>query len=163
MEEKRRKVIRVNKILRPVSVWLLILLLQIVLNFDSACYLFNHSSYEKTTAVVLEEKTDLYLLIIPMVELQYKYNGTVHTVDKFFVIQPFFGLSSEKGSELSVYVNTLAPEYVIFDTFFFKNWLNWVLMAASICCILRIYKLIHDKIQDWKLKRGRRLNENKNS
>lgn len=163
MKEKKRKVIRVNKILRPVSVWLLILLLQIVLNFDSACYLFNHSSYEKTTAVVLEEKTDLYLLIIPMVELQYKYNGTVYTADKFFVLQPFFGLSSEKGSELTVYVNTLAPEYVIFDTFFFKNWLNWVLMVISICCILRIYKLIHDKIKNRKLRKEGRLNENKNT
>lgn len=163
MKEKKRKVIRVNKILRPFSVWLLVLLLLLVMNFDSACYLFNQSRYEKTTAVVLEEKTDLYLLIIPMVELQYKYNGTVYTADKFFVLQPFFGLSGEKGSELSVYVNTLAPGYVIFDTFFFKNWLNWVLMVVSICCIVRICKLIRDKITNRKLRREGRLHENKDS
>ncbi len=162
MKEKKRNVIRVNKILRPLSVWLLVLLLLLVLNFDSTCYLFNHSHYEKATAVVVEEKTDLYLLIIPMVELQYKYNGTTYTADKFFVLQPFFGLSSEKGSELTIFVNTLAPEYVIFDTFFFRNWLNWILMLVNICCILRIYKLIHDKIKNWKIRRERRLNEDKN-
>lgn len=153
MKEKKRKVIRVNKILRPFSVWLLIFFLLLLLNFDSTCYLFNHAHYEKTTAVVLEKKTDPYLLLVPMVELQYKYNGEVYTVDKFFVLQPFFGLSGENGAELSVYVNTLAPGYVIFDTFFFRNWLNWILLVVSICCILRIYKLTRDKIRNYKLKR----------
>lgn len=151
MKEKKRKKIRVNKILRPISVWLLVLLLQIVLNFDSTCYLFNHSSYEQITAVVVKEKTDPYLLLIPMVELEYNYNGQTYSQDKFFVIQPSFGLSSEEGTELSVYVNTLAPGYVIFHTNFFRNLLNWLLMIISVCCILRIYRLIREKIRNRKI------------
>jgi hypothetical protein len=153
MKEKKRRKIRVNKILRPISVWLFILLLQIVLNFDSTCYLFNHSNYEQITAVVTEEKTDPYLLLVPMVELEYNYNGQAYSLDKFFVLQPFFGLSSEEGTELSVYVNKLAPGYAIFKTFFFRNWINWLLMVISICCILRICQLIREKIRNRKSKK----------
>lgn len=159
MKEKKRKAIRVNKILRPVSVWLLIVFLQLVLNFDSTCYLFNHSRYEEATAVVTEKKTDPYLLLVPMVQLQYEYGGKTYTADKFFVLQPFFGLSDEKGTSLSVYVNTLAPEYVIFDTFFFRNILNWVLMIIGICCLVRIYKLIREKIRNYKIRKAGGLDE----
>lgn len=153
MKEKKLTKIRVNKILRPISVWLLVLLLQIIINFDSTCYLFNHSSYERITAVVTEAKTDPYLLLIPMVELEYEYNGQTYSVDKFFVVQPSFGLSREKGTEMSVYVNKLAPGYVIFDTNFFRNLLNWILIFVSVCCILRIYHLIREKIKNRKNKK----------
>jgi hypothetical protein len=159
MKEKKRKKIRVNKILRPISVWLFILLLQIVLNFDSTCYLFNHSNYEQITAVVAEEKTDPYLLLIPMVKLEYNYNGQTYSQDKFFVLQPFFGLSSEKGTELPVYVNKLAPGYTIFKTGFFRNWINWLLMVISVCCLFRIGKLIREKIRNWKRRRRNKKEE----
>lgn len=154
MSIKKQKKVRVNKILRPVSVWLLILFLQLIVNFDSICYMFNHSSYEEITAVVAEEKTDPYLLLVPMVNLQYQYYGQSYNADKFFVLQPFFGLSSEPGTVLSVYVNKLAPEYVIFHTNFFRNIVNWILVIINICCILRIYHLIRDKIKGRSVRKG---------
>ena len=98
LKERKRKAIRLNKILRPIGVLLLILFLQLVLNFDSICYTLNHSEYEETTAVVTKEKTDPYLLLVPMVTLQYKYGGKTYSVDKFFVLQPFFGLSGKEGT-----------------------------------------------------------------
>ena len=158
-EKRRRRKIRVNKILRPISVLLLILLLQIILNFDTACYLFNRDSYTEAVAVVAEEKTDPFLLLIPMVELQYEYNGTGYSADKFFVLPPAFGLSGKQGDTVEIYINTLAPEYVIFHTPFYRNLINWILVIISLCCIYRIVRLIQEKAVIWKRKREEKKEE----
>lgn len=154
MKERRQRKVRVNKILRPVSAWLLVLLLQILLNFDSTCYLFNHGAYTEVDAIVAEEKTDPYLLLVPMLTMQYVYNGQTYTADKFFVMKQTFCLSGKKGSEMPVYVNELAPQHMIFKTNFFVNILNWILLFISICCIISIYRLIREKIENRKKRRA---------
>lgn len=153
-KSRKQKKIRINKVLRPISVFLLILLLQLVLNFDSTCYLFNHSSYQETTATISEKKTDPYLLIIPMVSLTYDYNGQSYTTDKFFVLQPSFGISTQENETVTVYVNTKAPGYVVFKTNFFRNPWNWVLMMISVCCLWRIIQLIRLMIHRRKINRA---------
>lgn len=163
LKERKRKAIRLNKILRPIGVLLLILFLQLVLNFDSICYTLNHSEYEETTAVVTKEKTDPYLLLVPMVTLQYKYGGKTYSVDKFFVLQPFFGLSGKEGTSLTIYVNKLAPGYAIFDTSFFRNIINWILGIIGFCCLLRISRLIREKIRNYKKKKAGGLDEKMDS
>lgn len=147
MKKKIKRQFRINKILRPLSVWLLMLLLMLLVNFDSACYLFNHSEYKQSDAVITEVKTDPYLLLIPMVELQYTYNGCQYKTDKFFVVQSFFHLSKEAGTTMQIYINVHAPEYVIFKTNFFINYVNWILMFISICCLVRMYRRICEPIR----------------
>lgn len=149
-QERKEKKIRINKILRPFSVLLLILFLQIILNFDSTCHNFNRDSYVETYAQITEVKTDPYLLIIPMVTLTYDYQGTAYSTDKFFVIQPSFGIPKYEGSQIPVYVNTKAPGHALFKTNFFANMWNWALMVISCCCIYRIIWLIRKRIKNKK-------------
>lgn len=158
---RKLKKVRINKVLRPVSVFLLILFLQLVLNFDSTCYLFNHSSYQEVTARISEKKTDPYLMLIPMVSLTYDYNGQSYTTDKFFVLQPSFGISTQKDDAVTVYVNTKAPGYAIFKTNFFRNPWNWVLMVISVCCLWRIVQLIRLMIRRRKKIRAEKVRRKK--
>lgn len=73
------------------------------------------------TATVTKKTTDLYLLLVPVVEVQYTYGDKEYTERKFFVVQKSFGLSDTEGSQLEMYVNKKAPNHVMFKTNFFVN------------------------------------------
>lgn len=137
-----RKKVGVNRIMTPIVVLLFFLLLHLIMNYDSFTYCLNRDCYEKVTAVVEKPTTDKFLLLIPMVTIQYSYNGEQYTEDRYFVTQKFFFLSDKAGTELCVYVNRNAPNHTLFKTHFFGNVINWLLLLMEGVCIYMLVKRI---------------------
>lgn len=128
MEEKKERKITISKIMTPIVMILFILVLMFLLNFNSFCHFCNRNSYELVTATVTQKTTDPLAMLIPMVRIKYDYQGKTYEDRKYFLLQPLFGLPSEAGSELEIYVNKEAPGYSIFKENFFRNIVNWLLM-----------------------------------
>lgn len=147
---KRRK-LKSPAILPRIVILAFLFMFMLFINIDSVSHLLNHGSYEKVTATVVKPTTDDFLLLIPRVELTYQYNGQQYTEKKFFIWEPFFGLSSEAGSKLDIYVNTYAPNYCLFKINFFRNIINWILLiligAGIYNVIQKIRKYQIDKLQ----------------
>ena len=78
--KRKKKNKGVNRILRLVAVFLFLLLTHILINFEGICHLSNWNSYDTVTATVTKKTTDLYLLLVPVVEVQYTYGeiGRAH-------------------------------------------------------------------------------------
>ncbi len=147
------KKVGINKILTPFAVLLLLLFIHMLLNYDGFCYLCNRSSYEKQTATVSKATTDKFLLVIPMVELQYSSGGQTYTEKKYFVIPPLYGMSDEPGAQLPVYVNSLAPGYSLFRMNFFLCPINIVILLLEATCVCMLIFRIRKKIKNRKLKK----------
>lgn len=142
-KQTNRQGIRKAPALLPRIVILLFLLMVLLfLNIDSVSHMLNFGSYEKTTATVVKPATDDFLLLIPMVEIEYSYKGVKYTEEKYFVFQPLFGLSRDPGEELTIYVNTYAPNYCLIKVNFFRNIVNWILLALLAICIANIIRRI---------------------
>ncbi len=140
--KRKKKNKGVNRILRLVAVFLFLLLTHILINFEGICHLSNWSSYDTVTATVTKKTTDLYLLLVPVVEVQYTYGDKEYTERKFFVVQKSFGLSDTEGSQLEMYVNKKAPNHVMFKTNFFVNPINYLILALeAVCAILTWHRL----------------------
>lgn len=137
-----RKKVGVNRIMTPLAVLLFFLFLHIVVNYDSLTYSMNRGSYEKITAVVEKPTTDKFLLLIPMVTIQYSYGGEQYTEDCYFVTQKLFFLSDGPGTELTVYVNKQAPNHTLFKTHFFGSLVNWLLLLMEGVCVYMLVKRI---------------------
>ena len=136
--KKERK--SLNKLLRLIAVFLLLIFLHIVLNFDGICYVTNFGSYESSVAKVTKKTTDLYMLVIPMVEIQYSYNEEMYSERKYFLTQKTFGLPDEEGSVLDIYINKNAPNHPIFRTNFFTNPYNYLILLFEAVCLILIFK-----------------------
>lgn len=137
-----KKKVGINRIMTPIVALLFFLLLHMFLNYGSFAYCMNRGSYEEVTAVVDKPTTDKFLLLIPMVTIQYSYEGQAFTEDEYFVTQKFFFLSDNPGTELTIYVNKEAPNHTIFKTHFLGNPLNWLLLLLEGICIFRLVKRI---------------------
>lgn len=144
-EEKKQRIRKVPAVLPRIVVLLFLLMVLLFMNIDSFSHLLNYSSYEGTTATVVKPDTDDFLLLIPMVQIRYQYEGNEYTDKKFFVLQPLFGLSKESGQQLDIYVNTHAPNYCLFRVNFFRNIINWVLLALIGICVYNIVRRIQKK------------------
>lgn len=131
-----------NRILSPIVVFLFLLLLLILMNFDTICRVSNKAVYEKTEAEVVQRTTDKILMLIPMVDIRYQYEGKEYEETKYFVLQPLFGLSAEKGNTLTIYVNKNAPNHSLFKVNFFTNIINILLLILEIVCVYNIQKRI---------------------
>ncbi len=147
-KQKKRK-LKSPAVLPRIVILLFLLMLLLAINIDSVSYRLTSSSYEEVTATVVRKAKDDFLLLIPMVEITYTYEGTEYVEEKYFVIQPFFGLSREEGAHCQIYVNTYAPNYCLFKVHFFKNILNWILLILMVVCI---YNLAW-RIKRWRLER----------
>ena len=142
MKKYKIKKVGINKILTPIVVLLLLLFIQMLLNFDGLCHLCNMSSYEKQTAVISRTTTDKFLLVIPMVEIQYSYGGQAYSEEKYFVVPPLFGRTDETGAPVPVYVNTLAPGHTLFRLNFFLCPANiLILLLEAVCVCMLIFRI----------------------
>lgn len=140
--KKKRHKIKSTVILSRVVVLAFLIMLLIFININSVSYLFNPGSYEKTTATVIKPTKDEFFLLLPSVEISYEYNEQTYTERKYFIGEPFFGLSDEPGSELPLYVNTYAPNHCLFRVNFFCNVFNWILLLLMIACLYNLRKQI---------------------
>ncbi|MDY2922316.1 MAG: hypothetical protein SOT18_05700 [Eubacterium sp.] len=138
--KRKKKNKGVNRILRLVAVFMFLLLAHILINFNGLCHLSNWSSYDTVTASVTKKTTDLYLLLVPVVEVQYTYGEKEYTERKFFVIQKSFGLSDTEGSKLEIYVNKKAPNHVMFKTNFFVNPVNYLILVLEVVCAILAWR-----------------------
>lgn len=143
---------KLSDILSRIVILLFLSMLMLFININSVAFHLNRSVYESVPATITEETTDEFLLLIPKVKVSYTYQGQSYSEKKFFLLEPLFGLSSEKGTTLTLYVNTKAPNHSLFDVSFFFNILNWILLILEIACI---YNLIR-KIQEYYLQHKRR-------
>lgn len=148
---KQRRRLKSPAILPRIVVLFFLILVQLLINMNSFSHMLNPHSYEEVTAAVVKSTTDELLLLVPMAEIRYQYQGEEYTEKKYFFLQPFFGLSREEGAQLTVYVNKYAPNYCLFKENFFRNILNWVLMALIVVCIVNMLR----RIRKWRT--GRRL------
>lgn len=159
-KQTNRKEIRKAPALLPRMVILLFLLMVLLfLNIDSVSHVLNSGSYETTTARVVKPATDDFLLLIPMVEIQYSYKGIEYTEEKYFVFQPLFGLSREPGDELTIYVNTYAPNYCLIKVNFFRNIVNWILLVLIAICITNMIRRIRIIREERQRRREERQHE----
>ena len=90
---------------------------------------------------IVAKKTDGFLLLIPMAELSYQYEGTEYKEDKFFILPHLFGISNEAGQQITIYVNTTSPNYCLIQQPFYKNVVNWILLLLLGVWIHNIIKL----------------------
>lgn len=134
-KSNRRGIRKPPALLPRIVILLFLLMVLLFVNLDSISHVLNFGSYEKVTAKVVKPTTDDFLLLIPMAEIEYSYKGTTYTEEKLFVLQPLFGLSREPGEELTIYVNTYAPNYCLIKVNFFHNLVNWLLLALIAICI----------------------------
>lgn len=146
---KKRRRLKSPAILPRIVILLFLIMVQLFINIDSFSHMLNRHSYEERTATVVERTTDDLLLLVPMVEIQYQYRGEEYREKKYFLLQPLFGLSGEEGTQLTVYVNTYAPNYCLFRVNFFRNILNWILLALLIVCIGNMVR----RIRQWRMNR----------
>lgn len=146
---KKRRRLKSPAILPRMVILLFLIMVQLFINIDSFSHMLNRHSYEEITATVLEPTTDDLLLLIPMVEIQYQYQGEEYTEKKYFLLQPLFGLSREEGTQLTVYVNKYAPNYCLFKVNYFRNILNWILLALLLVCIGNMVR----RIREWRMNR----------
>ena len=58
-----------------------LLMVLLFMNIDMCSRILNYGSYEKTTATIVAKKTDGFLLLIPMAELSYQYEGTEYKIN----------------------------------------------------------------------------------
>lgn len=163
-EKKTQKKIRqkkkgLNRVLSPIVVFLFLLMVHMFINFDMITYAMNQDSYEEVTAVVAGPTTDKFLLLIPMAEIRYEYAGTEYEETKYFFLEPLFGLSSESGTQLPIYVNKAAPSHSLFKVHFFLNLLNLFLLILEVVCIYNVQKRIREGISVWKKGRKKRKKE----
>ena len=98
--KRKKKNKGVNRILRLVAVFLFLLLTHILINFEGICHLSNWNSYDTVTATVTKKTTDLYLLLVPVVEVQYTYGDKEYTERKFFVVQKKFWTFGYRGQSV---------------------------------------------------------------
>lgn len=151
--ELKKKNIALSKIMTPFVMILFVLFLLMVLNFHSLTHLLNRKSYEAVQSVVVEETKDPLAIIVPMVILRYDYQETTHEERAYFAIQPFFGLDSEEGTNLTIYVNKGAPNHFIFKENFFANWINWILLFCEGVFVSLLVRRIRRFVQNLKEKR----------
>ena len=129
LEEKKQRKVTISKIMTPIVMILFILVLLFLVNFQSFCHFCNRNSYDTVTATVTQKTKDPLVMLVPMVRIKYEYQGETYEDRKYFLLQPLFGLPSEAGSELAIYVNKGAPGYSIFKENFFRNMVNWLLLV----------------------------------
>lgn len=148
-------------ILSRIVILLFLMMLLLFVNINSITHFFNRSSYEAVTATVIRPTTDDFLLLIPKVELSYQYKGQQYTDTKYFVLAPLFGLSSEEGEHLTIYVNTFAPNHSLFQVNFFRNILNWIFLLLMIACIINLVHRIRKYFFNKAKRNGGTHNETK--
>lgn len=149
MEKKKRKYVKIRRSTSVVLMLLLIFFI-LVLNIDCFTYVFNMDSYDKTRALVMEETTDEFFMLVPMVKLKYRYDSLEHEEKKFFVLEPLFNVSGNKGDHVDIYVNQNAPENVIIAKSFYVNFINWILCALL---AIVVYGLVRNIVEKRKEKR----------
>jgi len=149
----KRRGVGLNKILRPITVLLLLIFVHIVLNFEGLTYLSNQDSYVLVVAKVKEMTTDDYLLLIPMQDLEYNFAGKSYNEKKFFVIQRTFGLSGQAGDMMDMYVNKNAPNYPIYKINYFKNPINYLLMLFELISATVIFRRIRERYRANKIQK----------
>lgn len=149
----RQSIRKPPAILPRIVILLFLLMMLLFMNLDSVSHLLNYGSYEKVTAKVVRPSTDDFLLLIPMAEIQYSYKDVTYTEEQLFILQPLFGLSREPGDTLSIYVNTYAPNHCLIKVNFFRNPVNWLLLALIALCITDMIRRIKKK-QTYRTQKG---------
>lgn len=153
-KENKQRIRRAPAILPRIVILLFLIMILLFVNIDSFSHLLNFGSYEKATATVVKPETDEFLLLIPMVQIRYQYQGAEYTEDKFFVLEPLFGLSRESGQELPIYINTYAPNHCLFRMNFFHNIVNWILLALIVIGIFNMIRRIQKKREQKQQREG---------
>ena len=137
-EKKKKHKIKSPAVLSRIVILLFLMMLMTFVNISSITHFLNRTSYDTVTAHVLQPTTDDFLMLIPRVEITYQYQGQTYNEKEYFVLEPLFGLSSEKGTELPLYVNIYAPTHSIFKVNFFRNIVNWILLILEAACIYNL-------------------------
>lgn len=160
-DKAKRHKIKSPAILSRIVIMLFLLMLMFFVNINSISHFFNQSSYETVTATVIRPTTDKFFLLIPKVELTYSYRGQQYTETNFFVLEPLFGLSSEQGTELTLYVNCYAPNHSLIKVNFFHNIINWILLLLEISCIINLVRRIRTFQSEKKKRKEAQTDEKK--
>ena len=84
-KERKQRARKTPPLLPRLVILFFLLMVLLFMNIDMCSHILNYGSYEKTTATIVAKKTDGFLLLIPMAELSYQYEGTEYKEDKFFV------------------------------------------------------------------------------
>ena len=85
-KERKQRVRKTPPLLPRLVILFFLLMVLLFMNIDMCSRILNYGSYEKTTATIVAKKTDGFLLLIPMAELSYQYEGTEYKEDKFFIL-----------------------------------------------------------------------------
>lgn len=156
MKAKKEQRVTISKIMTPVVMTLFLVVVLFLVNFQSFCHLFNRNSYECVTATLVQNTSDPLTMMVPMVRIQYDYQGTTYEDKKYYVLASLFGLTKEEGSELEIYVNKAAPGHSLLKENFFKNIVNWILLLFGGVFVSLLVRRIRQGFRNQKKRRLRR-------
>lgn len=156
MKEKKEQRVTISKIMTPIVMILFVMVVLFLVNFQSFCHFFNRSSYECVTATLVQNTSDPLTMLVPMVKIQYDYQGTTYEDKKYYVLAPLFGLTKEEGDEIEIYVNKAAPGHSIFKENFFYNIVNWLLLLFGGVFVSLLVRRIRQGNRNRKKRRLRR-------
>lgn len=146
----------------PIVMILFVLVLMFFFNFQSVCHCINRSSYDRVTATLTENTVDPLTMLVPMVKIKYEYQGISYEDQKYYVLQPLFGLPTEEGSELPIYVNKEAPGYSLFQMNFFRSFVNWILLLFAGVFLVFLIRRIRRGINNRKRRRLQKKEKKQN-
>ncbi len=153
MKEKKEQRMTISRIMTPVVMILFIAVLLFLMNFQLFCHMFNRDRYESVTATLVQNTSDPLTMMVPMVRIQYEYQGTVYEERKYYALAPLFGLTRQEGSDLEIYVNKTAPGHSLFRENFFRNIINWILLIFGGVFISLLIRRIRQGFRNHKRRR----------
>lgn len=140
--KNKRQRIKPTAILSRIVIFLFLLMIMFFININSVTYALNTNRYETVSATVVQATTDSFLLLIPAVEINYRYQEKEYKQKKLFLLESLFGLSDEPGTQLALHINKKAPSHCLFEVNFFKNIVNWILLIMEFVCIYNLVQRI---------------------
>ena len=147
-KERKQRARKTPPLLPRLVILFFLLMVLLFMNIDMCAVYLTTEAMKKLPPPLLQKKTDGFLLLIPMAELSYQYEGTEYKEDKFFILPHLFGISNEAGQQITIYVNKTSPNYCLIQRPFYKNVVNWILLL-----LLGVW--IHNIIKSHKKRRRR--------
>ena len=159
-KRKRIKHVKANRMMVPIITLLLLILAYLIMNFDTICFNNNQNYYKQSTGTITKLTTDKLTMIIPKIELTYKYNEKEYKEEKYFVLEYLYNIPYKEGEVLDIYINTKSPNCTLIKTTFLDNIYNVIIIIMGIFTIMNLlFKIIQNfkyRYQHKILKRKRK-------
>lgn len=110
------KKFKINWFLHRLLLLMFFTIILICLNLDKTVYLVNTDRYDVVQSKVTKVSKDGWTGVLDVATLKYTYKGKDIKVEKYWFTPIFYGYwRPEKGDSLSLYINTLTGDDVLYN------------------------------------------------